>query len=922
VELTAETFRVLVESVEDYAIYVLAPDGTVESWNVGAQRLKGYTADEIVGRNYEMFFSQEDRDAGKPKWLLERALASGPSEDLGWRFRKDGSQFWASAVITPLRDARGRHIGFAKVTRDLTDRGYRAFVEATNGIVWTTDGDGHPNADSPSWRAFTGQREQEWRALGVWNPLHPDDLPSLRAAWLHAKSTATRLESQFRLRRANGEYVWMETRAVPFLDERGGVREWFGVTFDISARKLAELRMRAFELWRMTLRSIGDGVISTDGAGRVRFLNPVAERLTGWTAGEAEGRALHDVFPIFNEETGVVVENPVDKVLRDGVIVGLANHTVLRHRGGAEVPIADSAAPIRDPDGSIEGVVLVFRDATEEHREVVRQAFLATATDKLIAAVDHREGLAEIAHLAVPRFADFCIVHTADVAQSPPVQVAVAHVDATKADFARELSLHYPAEHDAAWGTPRVLRTGVSELHAEITSAQIEARAIDAEHLALMRALDIGSAMIVPLRSRGPVFGAITFVFTGASRRYTERDLTLAEELARRVALIVERRRLEEEAARANRTKDEFIAMMSHELRTPLQAIVGYTSMLRRGIARDPDKALEVIERNAAAQSRLIEDVLDISRITSGKLRLSIARVDLAAVVRAALDSIRPAAQARRIALIEALSDDLGAIEGDADRIQQVVWNLLSNAVKFTEAGGRVEVHGQRVGSSVQLVVRDTGRGIPREHLATIFQRFLQLDSSITRAEGGLGLGLAIVRHLVEAHGGTITATSDGPGTGAAFTVTLPADAYVVQHPKNATDAARTRDVRLRGIRVLLVDDDEDARELLADVVTEAGGIVTKTANAAQAFAALRADPPHVFISDIGMPGEDGYSLIRRIRALPPEHGGDVPAVALTAYGRPEDQRAAVDAGFQLHQVKPAPPEAVLAAIIALARPQ
>ncbi|MEO8552896.1 MAG: PAS domain S-box protein, partial [Kofleriaceae bacterium] len=317
-------FRLLVESVQDYAIYLLAPDGTIRSWNTGAQRLKGYTAPEIVGENFARFFGPEDRASGKPQALLERALADGRAEDVGWRYRKDGSQFWASAVITTLRDATGKHIGFAKVTRDLSDRAYRSFVEASHAIVWTTTGSGVPNMDSPTWREFTGQSEEEWRARQAFEPVHPDDVANLRDAWTSAKATGQRFGAQFRLRRRDGEYVWMEVSAVPLLDLEGQVREWFGVTFDISARKRAELEtQRALELWRTTLRSIGDAVISTDATGNVRFMNEVAERLTGWTAREAEQRRLHEVFPIFNETSGAVVENPVDKVLREGVVVGL-----------------------------------------------------------------------------------------------------------------------------------------------------------------------------------------------------------------------------------------------------------------------------------------------------------------------------------------------------------------------------------------------------------------------------------------------------------------------------------------------------------------------------------------------------------------------------------------------------------------------
>jgi signal transduction histidine kinase/ActR/RegA family two-component response regulator len=465
------------------------------------------------------------------------------------------------------------------------------------------------------------------------------------------------------------------------------------------------------------------------------------------------------------------------------------------------------------------------------------------------------------------------------------------------------------------------MRTGRSELYPVIPRELLEGAAIDAEHLRIIRELDLRSALVVPLRGKGPVFGAITFVLAGSDRQYTERDLALAEDLARRAALIIERRRLEEEAERANRMKDEFLATMSHELRTPLQAIVGYASMLELGVARDSAKAIAAIVRNAAAQTRLVEDILDVARITSGKLRLTMSRVDLAVAIRAALESMRPAAIARRIRIVESLAADLGEVHGDLERLQQIMWNLLSNAVKFTEPDGSIEVRAERTGSAVQVIVRDTGKGIPPEHLSMIFERFRQVDSSTTRHHGGLGLGLAIVRYLVEAHGGTATADSAGPGLGSTFTVMLPARLDVLARDDAAVERRTSLEHRpLLGIRVLIVDDDDDARELLAELLGDAGALVIRAASAAEAFELVQAEPPQVLISDIGMPFEDGYSLLRRIRALPLERGGDVPAIALTAYARAEDVRAAEHAGFQLHIVKPVRPEQLLDAVRSCAR--
>jgi PAS domain S-box-containing protein len=909
-------FRLLVESVRDYAIFLLDPRGHVQSWNAGAERIKGYQATEIIGQHFSVFYTPEGRASGKPERELESALAEGRVEDHGWRVRKDGSQFWANVVVTPLYED-GRHVGFAKITRDLTDTTYRTFVEATKAIVWTADPHGRANADSPTWRAFTGQTAEEWLGLRGWDPLHPDDLPLMRVQWPKARDEVRPFEAEFRLRRHDGVYVWMTSRAVPLLDQQGKVREWFGVNFDVTALKQAEAeRARAEAWWRTTLHSIGDGVIATEPDGRVRFMNAVAEELTGWSLGEARGRPLHEIFPISNEDTGAVVENPVDKVLREGVIVGLANHTVLRHRDGSLRPIDDSAAPIRSGEDELDGVVLVFRDVSDEKRAEARRAFLARASEELIASTDYRDALRRVAQLAVPRLADWCAV---DISEAGVIeQLAVAHVDPAKVTYARELTKRYPPRPDAATGVPNVIRTGTSELLPEIPRAMLEAGARDAEHLQIIRELDLRSAMVVPLRGRERVFGAITFVYAQSDRRYGPDDLAFAEDLARRAALIIERRKAEEDAAIANRAKDEFLATVSHELRTPLQAILGYATMLRRDSTRDPTQALDAIIRNATAQARLIDDILDVSRIISGKLRLSIARVDLASVIRAAADAVRPAAEAKRIELAVSTGGDLGYLDADPDRLQQIVWNLVSNAVKFTREGGRVEVAARRTGEAATITVTDTGIGIPREHLHAIFERFRQVDSSATRAHSGLGLGLAIVRYLAEAHGGTVRADSDGSGTGATFTVTLPVRTHA------ATEAPTSRGARdttaLAGRRILVVDDDPDGRWLIAEALEHAGAHTETAGTVGEAFALFCAHPHDVVISDIGMPGEDGYSLIRRIRALPREAGGGAVAVALTAYARQTDVRATEKAGFDLHLGKPLDPQALIEAIATLVR--
>jgi PAS domain S-box-containing protein len=399
------------------------------------------------------------------------------------------------------------------------------------------------------------------------------------------------------------------------------------------------------------------------------------------------------------------------------------------------------------------------------------------------------------------------------------------------------------------------------------------------------------------------------------ARRRGERE---REDLLRR------EREARAEAETANRTKDEFLATLSHELRTPLGAVLGWARMLRTTppSAETLARALEVIERNARAQAQLIDDILDVSRITAGKLRLDVRPVDLGAVITAALDTVRPAVEARQIRLQTTLDPRAGPVVGDPDRLQQVVWNLLSNAIKFTPRGGQVQVRLQGASSHVELVVSDTGQGIPPELLPLVFERFRQAATGPARSHGGLGLGLSLVRSLVELHGGSVCAESGGVQQGARFTVRLP-----VGRPEHlpalpaapaAGPAGAPGPGALQGLRTLIVDDDRDALELFARVLAEHGADVVTASSAADALTRLEGARPDVLLSDIEMPEEDGLMLIRRVRALSAARGGAVPAVAVTAYGRAEDRVRALAAGFQLHIVKPVDPAELVAAVSAV----
>lgn len=432
---------------------------------------------------------------------------------------------------------------------------------------------------------------------------------------------------------------------------------------------------------------------------------------------------------------------------------------------------------------------------------------------------------------------------------------------------------------------------------------------------------------ISPLSHEGRIIGTLTIIEDVTER--VAREAELQAQIEERSRLLSSEKLARNEAERANRLKDEFLATISHELRNPLNAILGWAHMMRLGnlTAANAERAVETIYRNAKSQAQLVADLLDVSRIISGKLRLDVRTVDLINIVNAAIDSIRPAVEAKGIRLQIMLDPAAGPISGDADRLQQIVWNLLTNAVKFTPKGGRIQVKVQRVDSHVEIVVHDSGVGINKEFLPHVFDRFRQADASITRTHGGLGLGLSIVHQLVDLHGGTVTVQSEGEGKGATFTIMLPF-VGVISNPQDAESeqTAQSDEVipfdglpSLQGLKILVVDDEADTRELIQEVLQECGSEVITSASAEEALVALEQHKPDILISDLGMPEEDGYSLISKIRALPSERGGQIPAAALTAYARAEDRMRVLRSGFQFHLPKPVDSAELVTVVASLA---
>lgn len=796
------------------------------------------------------------------------------------------------------------------------------------------------------------------------------------------------------------------------------------------AEAMARLSRESLET---TLKSIGDAVISTDATGRIVFMNPVAERLTKWPLAEANGRALAEVFPVLNEETRAVVESPAEKVLREGRVVGLVNHTVLVARDGSEVPIDDSGAPIRDERGHMTGVVLVFHDISErrktegeramlaaiiessddailsktldgvitswnraaermygyaaeevigrhisiiappelsgelqeimsrlrrgervEHLETVRVRkdgrrldvsvtvspvrsssgrlvgastiarditeqkraerrlrFIAEASRVLASSLDYETTLEQMARLAVAALGDYCLVDLVE-ADGRIRRVAASHRDPARQQLVERLR-EYPPDPSQAGGVGKVLRTGQPEIVGDIPDEALGSLVRDEEHLRVARELGVKSFLTVPLVARERTVGALTFASARAQRDYTPEDVAYAQEIAARAALAIENARLYSRAQEVNRVMDEFLATLSHELRTPLTPIIGWANMIRSGQldAAEAGQGIRVIEKNSHALSRLINDLLDMSSILSGKMRIERAPVELGAVVREAVETVRTQAAARSVALeVETGGLAPAVVSGDRTRLVQIFWNLLNNAVKFSREDGRVRVSVGAADGAARVRVEDEGVGIAPEFLPHIFERFRQADMGTTRQHGGLGIGLALVKSLVEAHGGSVSAASGGEGRGSSFTVTLPAlQASPERRASGELNPEGLKPCAEEVCRVLFVEDARDTLEMLRVAFAARGYVVAVCESPEEALRVAESTPFDIIVSDIGLPRIDGYELLERLRRLP--HLREVPALALTGYAGPKDAEAAFAAGFDAHVPKPFDPSAL-----------
>jgi PAS domain S-box-containing protein len=723
--------------------------------------------------------------------------------------------------------------------------------------------------------------------------------------------------------RKDGTLVPIALTVSPIYDDAGVVIGASKIARDISLRKEADLATRRLAA---VIESSEDAIITKSLGGTITFWNRAAERMFGYTATEALGQSIRMIIP-------PELQSEEDAVLKR-ILAGAAVHhyeTQRRRKDGTSIEISLAVSPILDDNGTVVGASKVARDITERRRLLAAAQEQAAITERLsqvgamVASTLDQETVVQkvtdaATELTRAEFGAF-FYNVVDP------QSGDAYMLYTLSGVPKEAFAGFPQPRATAIFGPTFRGEGVVRLD-DVTKDPRYGRSapyygMPAGHL------PVRSYLAVPVKGvSGEVLGGLFFGHSAVGV-FTAQHEQLVLGVAAWASVALENSRLYMASREADRLKDEFLAVLSHELRTPLNAILGYTRLLRGGIltGEKAERGLETLERNATSLTQIVEDVLDVSRIVSGKIRLDVQPVELPLIVHNAVATVQPAADAKEVRLQTIIDPRVGPVSGDPDRLQQVVWNLLTNAVKFTPKKGRVQVRLERVNSHIEIVVSDTGVGIRPNFLPHVFDRFRQADGGTTRSTGGLGLGLAIVRNIVEMHGGTVQAASEGEGHGATFRVRLPlmiihpeALEELRQHPRTTRLDPLTGLGDLRGIHVLAVDDEEDALTLLRLVLETAGARVSTAASAEIALAQIDKEPPDALVLDLGMPGIDGFALIARIRASDDVRIRNIPAAALTAFARSEDRTKALRSGFEMHLSKPVDPGELVASVATLVR--
>jgi PAS domain S-box-containing protein len=907
----AERLRVTLASIGD-GVIATDDQGRVVSLNAVAESLTGWSAGEAEGRRLEEIFvivhEETRRPADNPigRVLRERVIVGLANHTV--LIAKNGREIPIDDSAAPIKTADGRFVGAIMVFRDVSDRRtaereraatvdaerlaraeaeeaekrLRIALEAGRMGTWEYSMRSGAVTWSASLEAIHGLSPGTFPGTfdAFATEIHPADRDRVRTAIRDAVEQRRDHEIEYRIVRSDGAVRWVEGRGQLFLGEDGQPDRLIGVCSDVTARKHAE---QTLAHQAQLLQTIDDAIYEMDPDLRITSWNSAAERVYGYSAAEAIGAHSGDLLQskLSPEQRAAFVTR-----VAQGEILRLEPE--LRRKDGAVVWVDMTAIAKRSTDGMLAGFVAVGRDITQRKQ----------ADERFRLAVD----AAPAAMILVDRLGTIVMVNTIT-----------------------ERVLGYTRDEIVGQSIERLLPARFQEHHAGYRAAfaadpHSRPMGMGRDLYALHKdgsevPVEIGLSPIDTAEGRF-VLAAVTDI---TSRKQVEEE---------RQQLLQREQAAHAEADAANRAKDQFLAMISHELRTPLNAIVGWSDMLRRGTLPESRRAraVEAIYDSAKRQGQLIEELLDVGRIMSGKLRLERTAVDLQDIVRGAVDVVQVSRQAKRIDVTVDIDASLGPLYADATRLQQVVWNLVSNAIKFTPEGGAVHVRVHHRDSEVELVVTDTGQGIPAPFLAAIFEAFQQADGSSTRRHGGLGLGLAIAKHLVEAHGGTISAESPGDGQGATFTVRLPIVAVYAnqigsasESPSTTVTPATLSRTALHGVSVLVVDDDDNSRELVSVTLEAYGADVLLAATAKDGYQIAATRQVDVLLADIAMPNENGYDLIRSIRAR--ESNGERPlaAAALTSFARDEDREQARQAGFNIHLAKPIDAHMLVEAVAGLA---
>jgi len=784
----------------------------------------------------------------------------------------------------------------------------RAIADAVDAAVISTDRDATITSWNPAAERLYGYTEHD--VLGqLVTTLVP---PELRAEELKFHTRVLAGETLHDIvatrRRADGSDVTIVLTLSPIRSD-GQVIGVLRIARDGTNREQAE---RASRRLAAIVESSDDAIVSKDLEGVVTSWNRAAEKMFGYSPEEMIGRSIRTIIPddLQHEEDEVLAR------IRRGERVEHFE-TVRRRKDGGRLNISLTVSPIRDFTGRVIGASKIVRDISDRKQADVERQKLHEVGSIVSATLDRTTILQTVTDIATDlteaQFGAFFY----NIANEQGESFQLYTISGIPRNAFSNLAMPRSAEVFGPTGTA-VVRS------ADITADPRYGKnppydGMPQDHL------PVRSYLAVPVNSPSrAVFGGLFFGHSETGK-FTERHERLALGVASWASVALENARLYVGVQEANRLKDEFLATLSHELRTPLNAILGYARMMRMGILapRKQTHAVETIERNATALTQIVEDVLDVSRIVSGKMRLAVQPIDLIAIARQSLEAVRPAAEAKHISVETAFDIDALSISADPDRLQQVLWNLMSNAVKFTGSGGRVTMAVTRNDANIEIAVTDSGVGIAPVFLPHVFERFRQAESGTNRERGGLGLGLAISRELIEMHGGTIHAESPGVGLGSTFRIVLPTTMtrltqQTTDRAVGAHDVASVAVANLEGLRILAVDDDADALSLVREILENAGAEMMVATSAAEALEILNRETPDAIVSDIAMPRTDGFELIAQIRRHPKAEVRSIPAAALTAYARSEDSARARRNGFQLHLSKPIDPVELTIAVASL----